>query len=504
MSEFVAQIRGTLDLSKAKAEMSAFLNQEHNLKFNVSGIDNAKKQLESITSQKYKANIDVNMKKNFTSSDFTPNVKEFANARVKIQKEINGISKDMQKVVPSGYNKSTDKWAGEYVRKREQAYKADVAAYQKEQANLQKIKQKELSSGNYANTYQDAYKAKYSRSKELTDMKNYYAEEEKLYNQIEKIKQRATSGEFEYNTAKNSSFLSNYRNQDSNTLSRAKEQIQTISNLQRELQSGKNLNTDGSFGSNLIPEETISKAQKLDNELKNLSVTMKTVSVESSKTVSGLKASAASNSTLTWLKNNSKAAKEYGTDLKKLAELQRKAKTEGELREYNEQVRDIKTTAAMAGKTGRSFSAEVGNAFSRIGQFVGIYGVLQRGVSALGNMAHAVLDVDSAFVELHKVSTATPTEITDYFDRAATSAKKYGATISDVVNSTADWSRLGYNLEDASVLSDATTLLQKVGDNMTQESSSEGLISILKGFGKEATDANSIIDSINEVDMLAS
>lgn len=44
-----------------------------------------------------------------------------------------------------------------------------------------------------------------------------------------------------------------------------------------------------------------------------------------------------------------------------------------------------------------------------------------------------------------------------------------------------------------------TTLYQKVGDNMTQESASENLISTLQGFKLKAKDAGSIVDRINEV-----
>ena len=114
-------------------------------------------------------------------------------------------------------------------------------------------------------------------------------------------------------------------------------------------------------------------------------------------------------------------------------------------------------------------------------------------------MVQAVKDINAAQIELAKVSDASSVELSNYWSEAEVSAKKYGATISDVINSTADWSRLGYSLKDAKQLSDATTLMQKVGDNMTQESSSEGIISTLKGFQMEADEVTKIIDEVNEV-----
>ena len=114
-------------------------------------------------------------------------------------------------------------------------------------------------------------------------------------------------------------------------------------------------------------------------------------------------------------------------------------------------------------------------------------------------MIGAVKDVNAAQIELTKVSDASGSQLTKYWSEASDSAQKYGSTISDFISSTADWSRLGYNLDDAKKLSDVTTLLQKVGDNMTQESSSQGLISTLKGFKMEADEASKVVDVVNEV-----
>ena len=217
------------------------------------------------------------------------------------------------------------------------------------------------------------------------------------------------------------------------------------------------------------------------------------------KSFTQLDTTTASNKTLSWLKNNSKAAKDYGDVLTDLANKQRLATNADELKDYTKQVNAIKSEAIALGKTGRSFTNEVENSFKRIGQFVYTYGLIQQIPNTIGKMITAVKDVDASQIELKKVTTASNNELSSYWDEAAESAKKYGATISDVISSTADWSRLGYNLKDAKELSDATTLLQKVGDNMTQESSSQGLISTLKGFNMQADEVGKIVDVANQI-----
>lgn len=237
------------------------------------------------------------------------------------------------------------------------------------------------------------------------------------------------------------------------------------------------------------------KLVQINAKAKDLTKSMEAVI----KPFSKLDAITASNKTLSWLKNNSKAAKDYGDTLNSLAEKQKNATNADELKQYTKEVNAIKSQASAEGKTGVSAFAEFKRAGSQILQFASIYGALQRIPQVIGNMANAVVEVDSAMTELRKVSEESDNQITQYFGHATDSAKKYGIEINKVINNTADWKRLGYSLDDASKLSDATTLLQRVGDNMTQESSSQGLISILKGFNYKAKDVNSIIDVINQV-----
>ena len=215
---------------------------------------------------------------------------------------------------------------------------------------------------------------------------------------------------------------------------------------------------------------------------------------------SQLDAVTASNKTLTWLKNNSKAAKDYGAVLTDLANKQRYATSPEELKSYTKQIQAIQAQAAALGKTGRSFADEIGRGFKKIGQFALTYGIIQRLAYQVPRaISQAVISIDDSVTQLRKVSDATDFQISSYFDEAAASAKKYGQTISDVIATTADWSRLGYSLEDSKLLSDITTLYQNVGDNMTQESASSSMISTLQGFQMQADEAMHIVDTYNEV-----
>ena len=110
-----------------------------------------------------------------------------------------------------------------------------------------------------------------------------------------------------------------------------------------------------------------------------------------------------------------------------------------------------------------------------------------------------IKEVDTALTELRKVSDATEQRLTTNFKNSADTAKELGATISDVISATADWSRMGYNIDQAEELARVSTLYKNVGDGIDIETANNSLISTLQGFQLDASEAESIIDKFNEV-----
>lgn len=282
-------------------------------------------------------------------------------------------------------------------------------------------------------------------------------------------------------------------------------QIVTLTSQLKKLQSdykvlystlGKNLNTSQIGQLENIFGKTTDRVNELNAKAKDLVSTMS----KATKPFNSLDAMTASNKTLAWLNNNTKAAKDYGEALTQLAAKQKAATNSAELTQYNKEFRNIVSQAQLAGKTGRSFVDDFRQAFGRIFQFAGAYGIIQNVMWQVPRqMVQAVRDINAAQIELRKVTDASESQLTAYWDEAAASAQKYGAAINEVINSTADWQRLGYSFDESKKLSDATTLMQRIGDNMTQESSSQGLISTLQGFQLEADEVSRVVDEVNEV-----
>lgn len=111
-----------------------------------------------------------------------------------------------------------------------------------------------------------------------------------------------------------------------------------------------------------------------------------------------------------------------------------------------------------------------------------------------------VVDIDSAMTELKKVTDETSGTYSKFLSEAGDRAKNLGVSISDVVNATADFARLGYNLEEATQISDSAVMFKQVGDGVqSMDDATSDIISAMKAFNIEADKSLTITDRYNEV-----
>lgn len=111
-----------------------------------------------------------------------------------------------------------------------------------------------------------------------------------------------------------------------------------------------------------------------------------------------------------------------------------------------------------------------------------------------------VREIDAALTELKKVTDETDETYKRFLQDASKTAGQIGSTVKDFTNATADFARLGYNIEQASDLAKAASVYYHVGDDLSDiGEASDSIISTMHGFGIEAENAMNIVDKFNEV-----
>lgn len=172
----------------------------------------------------------------------------------------------------------------------------------------------------------------------------------------------------------------------------------------------------------------------------------------------------ASNKTLTWLKNNSAAVKDYGDALEELALKQRNATSSDELKGYTKQVNALKTEAASLGKTGSSFFNELSRGFKQIGQFALTYGGIQKGVDMIMDSVSELKEIDSILTEISKTSDLTNSQIKELGANSFEAASQWGRTAKDYLLGVQEMSRSGYYGDQAEKMAQTSILAQAAGD----------------------------------------
>ena len=170
------------------------------------------------------------------------------------------------------------------------------------------------------------------------------------------------------------------------------------------------------------------------------------------------------------------------------------------LNDVNTAFNDISGSARAAGMTGRTLLDVISDAYKRFGGWTIITRSLTAVIHGFRDVITNVTELDTAMTELRKVTDETDATYSQFFDNAITRAKSLGATVSDTISATADFARLGYDIDEAANLADAALVYKNVGDGIEDVgTASESIISTMKAFGIEAENSMSIVDAFNEV-----
>ena len=151
-----------------------------------------------------------------------------------------------------------------------------------------------------------------------------------------------------------------------------------------------------------------------------------------------------------------------------------------------------------ASATANTFGTELVNAIKQVLGLSSVASVLNKIVSILRTVVDHVKELDSAMTELKKVTNLSDAQYDNYLNSVGDSAKQLGATMTDLVNSTASFSRLGFNFEDAKTLAEAANIYYRVGDEIADiDDASQSLTSTMQAFGYSADEALTIVDKLN-------
>ena len=319
--------------------------------------------------------------------------------------------------------------------------------------NVSKSFSKGIKSVNLDGFYEEYFKQEEKNKKKAAQLKNKYADS---YAPSESEALKAVRAKQSAETKATNEYIREQERLHKKKIDNAVKERQYEASIERERQKFRSISDQES--KRQIKEYDTRRKKELEySDWWNKTLAKK-------ESFSGYDAIMASNKTFTWLKNNSAAAKDYGDQLKIIAEAQRKATSFSELKDLNKQFRVITSEASRLGKTGNSFGDEFKRAFMQIGQFSQIYGGIDKFVGSVSNAVSELKQMDDILTEISKVSDMSSSQLKELGNDAFDYANKYGKKVTDYLEGVTEMNRSGYYGQQGIDLANKSVLAQAAGD----------------------------------------
>lgn len=170
-----------------------------------------------------------------------------------------------------------------------------------------------------------------------------------------------------------------------------------------------------------------------------------------------------------------------------------------DIQNANAQLNTFNNRVVTAGKNTTTLGDQFRSALNSISSWVSATAIIMKAISALKDAVTQVKTLDTSMVNLKKVTDESTDSYEKFLSDTGNTAKRIGSSMSDLVDATATFAKLGFSFKDSQTLGEVATIFANVGDFDSIDTATNTLVTAMKAFGYTADDAMSIADKINEV-----
>lgn len=166
-----------------------------------------------------------------------------------------------------------------------------------------------------------------------------------------------------------------------------------------------------------------------------------------------------------------------------------------------EKARINSTTTALRQQTSELTRQQttMSGLIKQMASYAGVGTLMYAGINQLKSGIRDIVSLDTAMRDLKRVSDDVSNEsLKNFTSQANEMAIALGNSTEGVINATTTFKQLGYSFKEANeFMAQNALVLSNVGD-MSAGDSANSIVSILKGFRKEASETTNIVDILNE------
>ena len=315
-----------------------------------------------------------------------------------------------------------------------------------------------------------------------------------IKNPIETAKLRLDTKEYEASLARMDSRLKKFVSDSSAGYANASDAIkvyqEALKNLQKTLDSIGNADSDDEI------KKISSALAEIDKSSRTARSALSLLENSASKAIDPLRLISASNSFEKWCNENGKAAKQLSIQVEQVRKAFAGAQTVSDFNNAKALESNLRATAFREGLLGTSITDVLRNNITKFGQWLGAGTIFMQAVHGAKDMVEAVYEIDTAMTNLYKVTDETDAKYTQFLDNATEKAKGLGRSISSFIEQSANWAKLGYNIDESSELAEVSSIYANVGE-VDDDTAVSDIVTAMKAFNIEAENAMGIIDRLN-------
>ena len=158
----------------------------------------------------------------------------------------------------------------------------------------------------------------------------------------------------------------------------------------------------------------------------------------------------------------------------------------------------LKSQASDAGLLNKNIGTLISEKATNIASYLGVIGSMSFAITKARDLYTSILQIDTAMTSLQKVTDGTDSTYKVFFNDAINMAEKLHGKISDVIDATAEWAKLGYSIPDATKLAELNLLYKNVGD-VDVATGTKDMVSVMKAYKIEANNMITVLDKYNDV-----
>ena len=272
-----------------------------------------------------------------------------------------------------------------------------------------------------------------------------------------------------------------------------------MSALEELKRSGQNLNV----GNPAEVQAFIDKLHEADATVASLQQSAKDIRISTNATASVAKLDSKFNDLLfkvdKFRRDNSKITSDKGISAQfdsLMRSIQTIEKSDVNFQRLKAQFDQLKATVQGKGLTGRSLGDELKYIAEKIGIKAMLGNSIYRVIGAFRQMVGIVTELDTGMTTLRRVTEETEATYKKFLKTAGDEAHELGSTVSGLVDSTGDFARLGYNIQEANALAKNAVMYSNVGWLDIQTATAD-MTSTMKAFNIEASDSIRIVDTFD-------